>query len=463
MKKYFKLHEMNWENITKYSLFLLVPTIAFRIEFEVMGAVLTPTLLLTVFLLGITFLRYLTNPKGFHIRPIYLIPLLIFLLFAIPSRIPLLRIRGLAQGIWHLFRNLVELPPLIFLILVLNLKKREQIRVLIIILLIATTLSSVLGIVQTVSDGRYLTGIGVHGNLRYLGIFPPFPHDSQTLARQTIGKVTVITHTLGTDLFRAHGGLSSHNYFAAFLLLTLSISLSLALYKRSIFYSLLALLQCGGLAFTFTRAALIGCFFSVLILLFLRKDWIKDVVHLGLIAMILAISISAIRLDLMAGLINRTTHIFFDPKDAPVEVEARFSAWKTGVKGIQGTPYHLLFGHGTGGLQEFKILGIPLTSHNDVIDIIYSRGLIAFLGIAVLYALILGASFAVFKWERDSFYKGFGLGAFAGLIGLLLVGISQAIIQVEDTSTLVWFIFGLIVSLRETEKGASPDLRPGSR
>jgi len=448
---------MKWEKITKYSLCLLVPTIAFRPEFEVMGAVLSPTRLLTIFLLGITFIRYLSDPKGFRIKLSYLIPFLIFLLFAIPSRIPLLKINGFAQGIWHLFRNLVELPPLIFLILVLNLKKKEQIRALIIILLIATTLSCILGIIQTASDGRYLTGIGVYGNLRYLGIFSPFPHDNQMLARQTIGKVTVITHTLVTNLFRAHGGLSIHNYFAAFLVLTLSISLSLALYKRSLFFSVLALLQCGGLALTFTRAAFVGCFVSLLIILFLRKDCIKDVVHIGLIIIILVVSISVIRSDLMAGLIDRATSIFFNPKDAPVEVEARVTAWKTGAKGIQGTPFHLFFGHGTGGLQEFKLLGIPLTSHNDIIDIIYSRGLIAFLGIAILYVLILRGAFIVFRRERDSFYRGFGLGSFAGLIGLFIVGMNQAIIQVEDTAALVWFIFGLILSLKEIEEAGARD------
>lgn len=445
---------MNWEKVIKYGLILLVPTIAFRVEFEVMGAVLTPAMLLIIFLLGITLVRFMSEPHGFRIKLIYLIPFLVFLLFAIPSRIPLLEIKGMAQGIWHLFRNFVELTPLIFLILVLNLKKKEQIRMLVIILLVATALSCVLGIIQTASDGRYLTGIGVYGNLKYLGIFPPFPSDAQMLARENIGKASVITHTLKTELFRAHGGLSIHNYFGAFLVLTLSICLSLALHKRSIFFSIISFFLFGGLALTFTRSAYIGCFFSLLIILFLRKDWIKDIVHIGLIGMVVIISIAVIRSDLIGGLMDRTMTILFNPEKAPIEVEGRITAWKTGVEGIPETPFHLLFGHGTGGLEEFKILGIPLTSHNDVIDIIYARGLIAFFGIAILYIFILRDAFLVFRREDESFYRGFGLGAFAGLIGLLIVGINQTIFHVEDTAALVWFIFGLIVSLKEIDKEA---------
>lgn len=443
---------MNWEKITTCSLFLLVLSIVFRIEFEVMGALLTPTMLLIFILFGVTFIRYLSNPKGFQIKPIYLIPLLIFLLFAIPSRISLLRISGISQGIWHLFRNFVEPLPLIFLIVILNVKKKERIRLIIIILLIATSLSCVMGIIQTASDGKYLTGIGVYGNLNFLGIYPPFPLEAQKLARKTIGRVTVITHTLGTNLFRAHGGLSNHNYLAAFLVLTLSITLSLALYKRNLLFSILALIQCAGLAFTFTRAAFIGCSLSIFIILLLRNDWIKDMIHVGLLTLVLMISISAVRPDLMRGLTDRALSIFFNPKSPPIAVEYRYSAWETGIEGILESPFSILFGHGTGGLEKFNLLGIPLTSHNDIIDILFTRGLISFLGIAILYIVILKDAFSIFRHENESFFKGLGLGFFTGLIGLLIVGINQAILQVKVNGALIWLIFGMIVALKELEK-----------
>jgi len=446
---------MNWDKIVKYSLFLLVPTIAFRIEFEIMGAVLSPTELIIIFLLGITFVRYLSNPKDYCIKLIYLIPFLIFLVFAIPSRIPLLNVQGGAQGIWHIFRNFVELLPFVFLILTLNLKKKKQIKLLIVVLLIFTTISCALGIIQTASDGKYFSGIGVYGNLKYLGIFPPFPSDAQMLARKNIGRVTVITHTLGTRLFRAHGGLSIHNYLGAFLVLTLSISLSLALYKRSLLFSVLTILQFAGLAFTFTRSAYIGCFCAIFVILLMRKDWIKDIIQIGALIIVLLISIIVIRSDLMSGVSDRALSIFFNPKNPPVEVKGRLTAWEVGFKGIAETPFSLFFGHGTGGLKYFTLTGIPLTSHNDALDIIFSRGLISFLGIAILYILMLKDALYVFRKDNKSFFKGFSLGIFAGLIGLLVVGINQNILQVKDTGVLIWLIFGLMVSLKGLEKTAT--------
>jgi hypothetical protein len=424
--------------------------LVFRFEFEVGGAVLSTYELLIIFLAGWTLKLFVSQRDDFshfNFRNLQIIAFIVFLVFSIPSRIPHLQIRGIFQGIWHFFRNFIEVVPIAFLLLALNIKREKQIKTVVYILLIATCLSCFLGVIQTVTDGRYLTGIGVHGNLKYLGIYPPFPSDANVLAREHIGRISVITHTLRTNMFRAHGALSSHNSFGAFLVLSSILGFALAFWKRNILFSVIAAIHFAGLATTFSRAAWIGWALGLVVLILLRRTYLKDFSHAALILVSAMIVLAIIRPSLIAALYERATTIpsaLFNPT---VEVTARLDAWELGAKGIIETPSELLFGHGVGGLKEFEILGYSLNSHSDFLDLIYARGLIAFFGLAVFYIFVFKDAYTVFRQNADPFLKAFGGGVFAGLTGILVTGLSQTIHHAKDSSSLVWFVIGLVVYL----------------
>ena len=424
--------------------------VVFRFEFEVEGAVLSIYELLIIFILGWTIIKYASQPDNLSdldFRNPHLIAFLVFLVFSMPSRIPHLQIQGWVHGIWHLFRNFVELMPIAFLLLALNIKKEKQIKTIVYILLIATGVSCILGVIQTVTDGRYLTGIGVYGNLKYLGIYPPFPSDAQILAQEHIGRISIITHTLRTNMFRAHGALAIHNCFGAFLVLTFSLTFALALWKRNILFSAIAAVHILGLAATFSRGAWIGCVVALLVLILMRRACLKDFTHAALIFISAAIFLAIIRPSLVSALYERATTVLYALVNPTIEMTTRQDAWRLGIKGIIETPFVLLFGHGIGGLNEFKIMEYSLTSHNDFIDLIYSRGLIAFLGLAVFYIFVFKDAYTIFRKNADPFLKAFGIGAFAGLTGILITGLFQSIHHAKDSSSLVWFVIGLVVFL----------------
>lgn len=439
------------DRFVRFVLILLAFFIAFRIEFEIKGASLAPVELMLIFLLAVTAYRFIRHPKDFDFKRIHLIPFLVFLLFAIPSRIPLLEIHGPVQGVWHLFRNFVELIPLMYLVLIFNLKGKDQIRSLVLILLTASGLSALIGIIQTFSQGMLLTGQGVYGNLNYLGIFPPYPSNAHVLARYNIGNVTIVTHTPFLDVFRATGGLNLHNYFGVFLVLTSTITLSLALYKRSIWLTGLAFIQFLGMAVSYSRAAYAGVFLSIAVLLFMRKKWARDLIVIGLLFVLVIGVLQLAYPEVFDAFIYRAYTIVNTPFDPPMEMEARLFTWKSSLHGTMQFWFNFFFGHGTGALVDVEFLGQKLTTHNDILDILYTRGFFSFIAWVVLLVVILKDGLRLFRNETDPFFKGLAAGAFAGILGVLVSGLNQSVLHVEETGILLWFIFGIIVFLRRRQ------------
>ncbi len=282
--------------------------------------------------------------------------------------------------------------------------------------------------------------MGVYGNLKYLGIYPLFPSDQYLLEKKTLGRVSIITHVPGTSIFRAHGGVEKHNYFGAFLLITASVTLGIAFKLRNLMFFFFFLIQFIGLFFTFTRAAYVGMLFSLFVMwIFARKTSFYFMVW---IAMIILFLFSYFSPNVVETGVNRASTILNPSKQ--IEIQERYKAWFISLKKIMENP----LGHGIGALEEFSLLDVPLTSHNDFLDIIYTRGFIAFIGYVVVYFLAIYDAFWVLKFSKDSFFKGFGMGVLAGLTGLLFTGLFQPIIQTDSTGTLVWFILAITSSFK---------------
>jgi O-antigen ligase len=449
---------MNWDRITTVLICAAAVSLAFPFEFEVMGALLSSVDIAVYGLLLLSIIRFLREPEFRKRKVPYLFPFLAFLLLAIPSRISLIEIKGVFQGAWALFRNFIEIIPLLYLILVLADGGEGRARKAVTALLIAASLCALVGITQTVTGGRVLTGRGVYGNLKYLGIFPPYPAESQGLARENIGRRSAITHLPGTKIYRAHGGLSGHNFFGAFLVLTTGLSLSLALCTRRIYLYIFLFLQILALSLTYSRAALLGFFLSTAIIFFIKKPRLREVVVMGLIFVALAGNIvitSGLGGELRRGLIGRIGSLFIPEGEVPIEFQARWRLWGLALKGIVDSPVHFILGHGSGGVEGFDMLGYRLSAHNDALDLIYTRGVLSFLAVAVFFYLVLRDSLRLFRGEGSPFARAIGLGAYAGILGLLLAGLGQRILGLRDTGALVWFVVGLTVLLVRATKGDS--------
>lgn len=417
----------------------MIALIPFRIEFEVYGAILSPLDLIVYFLFLLSIIKYFLLPKKVNGK--YLILFSMFYLLSIPFKILLLHPKGLLQGIWHIFRNIFEPLPLIFLVIILNVRDKKTLKKAILILLTFSAISSIIGIIQTVSGGRYLTGIGVYGNFKFLGIYPPFPPDSDPLGKEHLGKISSITHVPNTDIFRAHGGLNRHNYFAAFLVLVATITFSLALsgsWKLYCFF----ILQITALIFTFTRAAYVGFFFSLIFFFFLKNPFGKLFKYIFSFVTFILILFILVPMDFKKHIFHRFETILNATQT--IEMKARFRAYEITIKEIEKNP---IIGHGGGGIKKFEIMGYPLSPHNDILDIIYSRGFIVFFIIYFMYLFILRDSFKIWKRTRDSLIRGYSLGFFCGFLGILITGLAQPIVTVPDTSALIWLTIGISVSI----------------
>jgi len=432
------------------ALLLMFPLfITFNFHFEIKGAIFSPLEGIILILIFLSFFRRRLRYFKERLSLPYLLSWAAFILPVIPARFFIIKFTGSWVEItWRVFRNLFELIPFIFVLAAAHIRKRQTAKKIVILLLVVTSLASVMGVIQCLSDGKYLTGVGVYGNFGYLGLFPQLPAKLFLLAEMNLGKISVITHTPDSNIFRAHGTLSSHNYFAAFLVMTLCLTLGLAFFDRrkKILYSLLALPQVGALILTFSRAALIGCGLGLGVLLVMTKINFKNLITILLLFLLILGALEFGRPDLMDAFMDRT--ITFATLTTTKEVEARSEAWHLSVKGIAKKP---AIGHGTGALKDFTLSGVPLSSHNDYLDVFYARGIVALLGWLMILLLVLRDSFSLFKKEENSFFKGFGAGVFCGLLGLMATGISQPIIQAEDSGTLVWLCFGLVVALRSRQ------------
>jgi len=430
--------------VYKYLLYGMIALVPFKIAFEISEMIVSPLEVIIYILTYLTIIQYLFRPR--KINTTYFFMFFLFYLFTIPSKLSMLNPKNFIQGTWHITKNILEPLPLVFLLTIMNFDHKKRIKKAILVLIIFATIAASIGIIQTLSRGRYLTAIGAYGNFRYLGIYPPLPAEYDPLGKEYLGQVSIFTHVPYTNIFRAHGGLTRHNYFGAFLVLTSTMTLGIALSGKLLLYPAF-LLQSIALIMTFTRAAYIG-FIASLFLLFLLKRPLKKVFNLSIIigmTMLFFLCLAPSDVNIQLGSRFET---IFKPKDA-VEMRERLRAYDICIKEIEKKP---IFGHGGGGLENFDINGYRLTSHNDILETIYTRGVIAFTIIYFLYLLVLKDAFRLWKNGNDGFVQGFAVGFFSGFVGILVTGIAQPILMVPDTGVLIWLTMGLIVATKERKQ-----------
>jgi len=434
-----------------YILWLIAFTIPFRFEYELADARLNLTELLALLLVALVLSRSFVKREFSWVTLPYKGILSVYLVCVLVAHAYGPEIEGIAQGIWHLYKNAIALPLLYFVVFA-SIKSRRQVKIAAGVLIVATALSSIVGSVQTFSGGRYLTGHGANGNLRYLGILSRYPSEDiflySLLARGP-------SYVPGTDIFRAHGGLTNHINFGAFLSTVLLLTLSLFLYSRSLKNQVLLgvsiILMVGCLLFTFSRAAWVASAASSLLMISLMRKTktFLFVVMIGLTFLMLVLILLPIVTEILPPFfLGRTTSIL-TPGQTP-EMQGRFAAWRQALRWIEGRP---LLGMGTHKVKG-TIMGhtVP-SSHNIFLDVAYTQGLIALGSLLLLLYMFAKDALCLHNRSDSRYFQGLGLGILGGLAAFVIAGMFSSLLAYLDTAGLFWFVAGLLVAARRVSLG----------
>jgi O-antigen ligase len=446
-------------------LLLLVLSVPFQFEYEVGLMTLTPFDLL-VSLAFISALMRIGVEKDTYLTKVpYLVPYSVYLLSGALAIALDPDITEPLQGVWRVYKVAVVIP-LVYYLVSTHLRTRRLIARAFSFLLIGTTLACLTGIVQTLFGGMYLSGL--RSNYRYLGFLQPMSQETRSVYQaMTPYQQLRNLYLPGTDLFRAHGTFYSSNFFAAFLNVTLPLTLCWFIFARSRRHRLLlgisAFAQFICLLATFSRTGWVSLLISLLfIVLFLvRKGLLLRAVWRST-AFAVAVAIFALGglvaawtyLGPQLGLLYERFSTVLEPQKS-VEFTGRFVLWELSLSRIATHPLLGLGAHTVKGSGPLWGVAYDLSSHQILLDIAYTKGLIALAALLVLLLAAFRDAVQVYVKERRSLpVRGLALGALAGLVGLVVHGINESVLAQTNLEALFWLLLGIAVALKR-DLGAS--------
>ncbi len=276
----------------------------------------------------------------------------------------------------------------------------------------------------------------------------------------------------GKDLFRAKPydfviGLARlkatfphTNIFAAYLALFLPICVSLVLYylkgKRKILLGLMSLLIIYCLIFTFSRGAIFGFGFAVLLMSIIKKD--KLIIALLIIILIMT-----------PFILPKNIKEWIKTTDSLWEVllnKARLNIYRTSLNMIKAHPF---IGVGVNtyclNYQKYKVketygftADARYYAHNNFLHMVAEIGLIGFAAFLWLLIVFFGSWIRFYKSSDSNFLKICGLGIVTGIIAFLVNGLTETNLYYSKVATLFWYQVGLFlgisgIKVKEKENG----------
>lgn len=374
----------------------------------------------------------------------------LWFIYIVLSTVAILRgpvINTPVQGIWALYR-LVWTAPLVYPLAWFFLRDLARIRWGLGWLTITSTIGATVAIAQTLSQGRFLSGLGT--NFRYLGFLHPL--SSEIVAAYSINPVQKL-FVSGSTIFRGHGTFIEHNGFGVFLAVTIFLTWGLLVEsrdRRRLWLLIALLLQLAGLVVTFSRSAWAAVFFGAVWLVFWnwrrvlqRRNAVVYYLIVGL-GLILA---TAVALWRTPEFVTRFITIF-----SPSEV-SEFS-WRVLLWQYAGTQIaqHPLFGVGTSMINR-ELAGIPGTdlqysSHNLFIDIAYQRGLPALFIYLFFWLVFFATAWRILRRSAvTQISRPLIFGIMTAGFAFLVSGIGTPSMAYHNLAILFWFLFGSMVSL----------------
>jgi len=306
----------------------------------------------------------------------------------------------------------------IFFLFVNNVKDEIQIKRLIRILIIITTIAGAYGIFQ------HFTRIDFFGNVKYL-------HSS--LARST-------------------GFFNSPMTFGNYVLLVFPMVIGLSFYSRTRrerrWLQLSGLIILAAIIFSYSRGAWLGIIGGLVFMAILRsKKFLLSVLTAIIVgSMFLAIFPSA-------KFTRRVVGTFKSKRP----VGDRIYFWEGSLRIIRDYPITGL------GWEGFRIVypeykpaeGRQLVchAHNNFVDMAVDSGLLG-LGIFIWFLItIYEVSFHIFKELEDGYFKGIAWGFLGSFTAFLIAGLSQYNFGDSEVVMLFYFLLGMVMVIPRIAKG----------
>ena len=351
--------------------------------------------------------------------------------------------------------SLLELPlflagPMLYFIIVNNIKSEQQINHLLTTLLIISSL------------------LGIYGIFQYQGI--DFAFWKGNIARQQV-----------------FGLFGSVNYFAEYMIVPLPLAISLFFATQNRTHKILLLVGIlamgGSLILTFTRGSYLAIGISSLFMFFLYlvsrgKSFIKE--HKKIFIFILALIILITFLFVMPNPLNKLGTVISKIKGRisisqftkGYSLKRRIATWGFTTLMIKDHP---IFGSGLGTFKYNSLsyqakffdqgenrslypYGIADKAHNEYLQLWAELGLLG-LGIFLWFLFsYFNYGIELLRRLKDKYKQGIIIGLMGGIVAVLIDGIFGFPLHLPATLVLFWLFIGLAVSLKHSENHSEQEV-----
>ncbi len=345
--------------------------------------------------------------------------------------------------------SLLELPlflagPILYFILVNNINDKHQINRILITLLIISSL------------------LGIYGIFQYNGI--DFSFWKANIGRQQV-----------------FGLFGNVNYFAEYLIMPLSLSISLFFAARNRAHKILLLVGIlamgGSLILTFTRGSYLAIGISSIFMFFLYlasrgKNFIKE--HKKIFIFVLVVALLVTGLFIFPNPLNKSGTVISKIKGrisisqftSGSSLKRREAIWGFTTLMIKDHP---LLGSGLGTFKYNSLnyqakffdqgenrrlypYGIADKVHNEYLQLGAEIGI---LGLGIFLWLIISYfryGLRVLKKLKNKYKQGIVIGLMGGVVAVLIDGIFGFPLHLPATLVIFWLFIGLIVSIKHSEQ-----------
>lgn len=344
-----------------------------------------------------------------------------------------------AHGLWVAYQNSI-VSSIIYPIMCIIINSRSKIQLALNTLILTATIASIIGIIQTLSSGSIFSGFTTNG--LYLGFLYPLSYKAleERLMDYGLSKAFLL---VGTNIYRAHGAMYSHNYFGVFLSVSSILTfgkLSGTTLRKGILFSLSLFLQLAALIATFSRAAWVAIFIG------LAVYWYADMRYqMGKIstAFLRRIALVAV-LIIMIGMIFSSSEIAKErlatigELSENQDVISRILIWQIACE--QGME-HPFLGNGCMPIYNVPDQAWGVSGHNILFDIFYRHGAIALAMVIYFMWQFFNLSRKACTYNNNKEDHKLAIGILGAFVSLIISSMGTGIFSDYCTSSLFWTLF----------------------
>jgi O-antigen ligase len=249
----------------------------------------------------------------------------------------------------------------------------------------------------------------------------------------------------------ASSPLSRTNDLGAYMLLIFPLAISSFLYEdkspiEKVLYALASILSFITIILTFSRGIWLSIIIAIILVLILgRKILKKNLIYIGIVAVLSAIPI-IIKWESIVNRLLSLQNIFLNAENS---IEWRKSLLRGSLKIFEDHP---VFGTGLNtfgyiySLYQERAGYFSINPHNYYLQLLTETGVIGFITFVVLALSILYMSFKAFA-NSENIFKGIALGLLVGIISSLIHISVDIDWSVTAIPILFWVEVGLLIAI----------------